>query len=71
MYTLYIGVFSAMVNYVLGYCSGYGNDRQQELLCKATHALIRTVHRNETVCSYNFVPPDIIFYIHKGSEKTF
>ena len=67
-----IGVFSAMVNYVLGYCSGYGNDhdRQEELLCKATHALIRTVHKNETVCSYNYVTARY-FLFTKGSEKAF
>ena len=60
---LYIGVFSAMVNYVLGYCSGYGNDRQEELLHKATHALIRTVHKNETVCNCDCMILDIFVYI--------
>ena len=45
-----VGVFSALANYVLSFCSEPGNDRQQELLCKAADALVRVVHRNTTVC---------------------
>ena len=54
----FVGAFSGMANYVLGYCPRQLSEsvpdmRQKKILCKATHALIRTVHRNEIVCNYN------------------
>ena len=51
LYDLYThsGVFSAIVNYILLYCSESGNEKQEEILRRATYTLIRIVHRNEMV----------------------
>ena len=51
---LHVGVLSILLNYVLNFCKVTSSltlkgERQREILCLATYALIRAVHGNQIV----------------------
>ena len=48
---VHVGVFSALLNYVVSCCSEPDDESEQEILSKAVYVLIRAVRRNEMVCS--------------------
>ena len=60
----YVGVFSALLNYVVSCCSESDDESEQEILSKAVHVLIRTVRRNEMVCSNNDIR--FVYYVNNS-----